>query len=454
LQHTMDAGVLTFMVGVYLVTAVAFGLAPALYVSKTSANDVLKDAGRSGLVGVRARRWTTGLIVAELALTLVLLSGAGFMLRSFLYLYRVDVGFETSRLVTMALVLPPRKYADFQDRLAFLDRLDERLNAIGSIEGASTANYLPVGGGSIRRLAIEGRPDLDQGQPSIVTMMAVGTRYFDVLHVPVRRGRAFVTSDGQPGREAALINERLAALYFPGEDPIGKRIRLINEGAAPEAPKFYAATIVGVAPTIRQRSIQDVDPDPIVYITHRQDVLMGFAPWLVVRTKSDPAPTMALLRQEVAAMDPDIPLTNIRTMDENLARTRWSHRVFGTMFAVFAAIAMVLAAVGLYGVTAYSVAQRRQEIGIRMAIGAQPGQVWWLVLQRGVFQLTIGLIIGMAGALGVGRVLESQLVRTEPADPVTLAFVSAVLIVVAIAACFWPAHRATRLDPVKALRYE
>ena len=454
ITFTMDASVFVFFAAVCLATALLFGLAPALYVSRTTAYDVLKDGGRSGSAGIRARTWTTGIIVAQLALTVVLLAGAGFMLRSFLHLYRADIGFDSSRLLTMSLALPPQKYANFDDRIAFLHRLDERLNAIGAVQGASTMSYLPAGGGSIRRLEIGGRPALDQAQPAIVTMMTVGSRYFDVLGAPVLRGRPFVATDGESGREAMIVNERLASMYFPGEDPLGKRIRLINDGAAPEAPKFYEGTIVGVAPTIRQRSMLEVDPDAIVYIPHRQDLLMGFYPLLIVRTRGNPAPVAALLRQEVAALDSDIPLTNIRTMDENLARFRWSHRIFGTMFAIFAAIALVLAAVGLYGVTSYSVAQRRQEIGIRMALGAQQAQVWSLVLRRGLTQLAVGLALGLVGALAVGRLMESLLVRTEPGDPTTLVAVGLLLVIVAVAACLGPARRATRLDPVQALRYE
>jgi predicted permease len=450
---TMDATVVAFFAAVCLVTGIIFGLAPALYVSRTSVSEVMKDGGRSGSSGMRARRWTTGLIVAELTLTLVLLSGAGLMIRSFLNLYRMDIGIDTSRLVTMQLIFPVRTYSSLESRASFLDRLEERLNGISTIEGVSSTNWLPASSASLRRFEIDGRSDMTGEQRPLVGMVAVGSRYFDALGVRMLRGRAFTATDGEPGREAMIINQRLAEMHFRGEDPIGKRIRLINDGNIPGAPKFYQATVVGISPTIRQRGFE-ADPDPVVYITHGQNALMAMSANLIVRARSNPVAVAALLRQEIAAMDPDVPVTNIRTMDEVLARNRWPQRVFGTMFLVFAVIAIVLAAVGLYSVTAYSVAQRTQEIGIRMALGAEGKQVRWLILRRGIIQVAVGLTLGLAAALGTGRLLQGMLVGTGPADVLTLVSISLVLVTVAVMACFWPARRATRLDPVKALRYQ
>jgi predicted permease len=450
---SMDGTVVAFFAAVCLVTGIVFGLAPALYVSRTSVSEVMKDGGRSGSAGMRARRWTTGLIVAELTLTLVLLSGAGLMIRSFMNLYQMDIGVDTSRLVSMQLIFPTRTYASLESRALFLQRLDDRLNGITAIAGASSTNYLPFTGASLRRFEIDGRADMTGEQRPLVGMVAVGSRYFDALGVRMLRGRAFVATDGEPGREAMIVNQRLADMHFRGEDPVGRRIRLINDGNIPGAPKFYAATIVGVSPTIRQRSFER-DPDPVVYITHGQNALMAMTANLIVRARDNPAAVTSLLRQEVSAMDPDVPVTNIRTMDEILARNRWPQRTFGTMFLAFAVIAIVLAAVGLYSVTAYSVAQRTQEIGIRMALGAEGEQVRWLILRRGLIQLAVGLTLGLAGALGTGRLLQGMLVATGPADVVTLVAISLVMVAVAVMACFWPARRATRLDPVKALRYQ
>ena len=450
---TMDATVVGFFAAVCLATGIVFGLAPALYISRTSVSEVMKDGGRSGSAGMRAGRWTTGLIVAELTLTLVLLSGAGLMMRSFLNLYRMDIGIDTSRLVAMQLIFPVRTYSSLESRALFLERMEERLNGISTIEGVGSTNYLPSSGASLRRFEIDGRPVMTGEQRPLVGMVAIGSRYFDALGVRILRGRAFTATDGEPGREAMIINQRLAEMHFRGEDPIGRRIRLINDGNIPGAPKFYEATVVGVAPTIRQR-FMELDPDPVVYITHAQNALMAMSANLIVRARSNPVAVTALLRQEISAMDPDVPVTNIRTMDEILARNRWPQRVFGTMFLVFAVIAIVLAAVGLYSVTAYSVSQRTQEIGIRMALGAEGKQVRWLILRRGIIQVAVGLTLGLAAALGTGRLLQGMLVGTGPADVLTLVSISVVLVIVAAMACFWPARRATRLDPVKALRYQ
>jgi putative ABC transport system permease protein len=450
---TMDPTVFVFFAAVCLVTGIVFGLAPALYISRTSVTEVMKDGGRSGSAGLRARRWTTALIVAELTLTLVLLSGAGLMIRSFMNLYQMDIGIDTSKLVSMQLIFPTRTYSSLESRALFLQQLDDRLNSISAIEGASTTNYLPFSGASQRRLEIDGRADMTGEQRPLVGMLAVGSRYFDALGVRMVRGRAFNATDGEPGREAMIINQRLAEMHFRGEDPVGKRIRLINDGNIPGAPKFYQATVVGISPTIRQRGFER-DPDPVVYITHAQNALMAMGSTLLVRARGNPVAVTALLRQEISAMDPDVPVTNIRTMDDILARNRWPQRTFGTMFLAFAVIAIVLAAVGLYSVTAYSVAQRTQEIGIRMALGAEGEQVRWLILRRGMIEVGVGLCLGIAGALGTGRLLQGMLVGTGPSDVVTLVAISLVLITVAVMACFWPARRATRLDPVKALRYQ
>jgi predicted permease len=449
---TMDGRVAAFFAVVCLATGIIFGLAPALHVSKTNVNEVLKEGGRSGSGGLRARRWTTALIVAEVTLTLVLLAGAGFMMRSFLNMYRFDPGFETSRLLVMQIILPARKYPARDDQLSLLRRIEERLNTVGAIEAASTSIAAPLSGGAGRQLVIDGRSAQAGEQPANVTAISVGPRYFDALGVRLLRGRAWNETEGGPGHEVAVVNQELASRFFGNEDPIGKRIRLVDD--TPAGQQSAWATIVGLTPAPRQNSLRSNDPDPIVWIPHAQFATAPRGAAILVRGRSDPGPLTAQLRKEIFALDPDMPLANIRTMDQNLEQQRWDVRVFGTMFSVFAGIAIVLATVGLYAVTAYSVSQRTQEIGVRMALGAQPGDIRRLILRRGLIQLGSGVAFGLAGAFGVGRLLRSLLVQTGPSDPLTLASITLLLVGVGLAACLWPARQATRLNPVAALRYE
>ena len=450
----MDARVFAFFAVVCVATGILFGLAPALHISKTNVNDIMKEGGRSGSGGVRARRWTTALIVAELTLTLVLLAGAGFMMRSFVNLYKLEVGVDTSKILTMGFILPTRKYTSMQSRIDFMQRMEERLNANGAIAGATTASNQPLGGGSNRQLEIDGKPLPAGDKPRTALMLAVGARYFDAVGVKLLRGRTFDLSEGTPGREVVVVNQRLATKYFGNQDPVGQRIRLVEDN--PNAPTYAWATIVGVTPNIRQRNggQGDPEPDPVVYIPHSQNTGIVGLGNVLVRARGNPAAVMSVVRKEIFALDPDLSLANMRTLDESLAQQRWFPRVFGIMFTVFAGIAIVLAAVGLFAVTAYSVTQRVQEIGIRMALGAQSKQVSWLILRRGLIQLAVGLVLGLAGALGVGRLLQSMLFQTGSADPITLISISFLLIVIAVTACLWPAWQATRLNPVQALRYE
>ena len=453
MTFTMDRTVFAFLAAICFGTGILFGLAPALHISKTDVNDVLKEAGgRSGSGGMRARRWTSALIVVEVALTLVLLAGAGFMMRSFLTLYQMDLGMDTSRLLTMRLFLPLTKYPRPESRAILMRQVEERLRGVNAIQASAVTTNPPLSGGFVRRLAVEGRPDTEAERRPEVTMVGVSARYFDTVGLRLTRGRTFNESDGTPGHESAIVNQRFVAMHFAGEDSLGRQITLFDAAPSTQQSPPKIATIVGIVPNIRQRNFQEPDPDPVVYLPYQADPQRGIV--LVVRAPGEPGRITALVREEMRAVEPDLPLFGILTMDQNLAQIRWPFRVFGSMFGIFALIALVLSSVGLYAVTAYSVTQRTPEIGVRMALGAQRRQVLWLVLRRGLVQLAIGLPIGIAGAFGVGRILQSLLVQTSARDPLTIAAIAVLMVAVSIAACYWPARRATRLDPVAALRYE
>ena len=410
IKFTMDAQVFAFFAAVCLGTGIVFGLAPALHVSKTDVNEVLKEGGRSGSSGIRARRWTSVLIVVELALTLVLLAGAGFMMRSFLTLYRLDVGVETSHLLTMRLALPTRKYPTPEQRRDLLRTA--RPAARGHrrrFRRPRSPRNMPLGGGNGRLLAIDGRPPAAGEQPQTVTQLTIGPRYFETLGLrvtarpDVRRSRRHARP-----RHTSSSTSGSRRCTFGGDDPIGRRIRLMPDGPPPPG------TADPVWMTDR-RHLADGPPAQFPGGAARPGRLRPLArPGAAVRACSsckaerEAAGLTSLAREEVRAIDPDLPLFGILTMDQQLAQQRWPFRVFGTMFAIFAVIALALSAVGLYAVTAYSVSQRTQEIGVRMALGAQAPQVWWLILRRSIVQLAIGLAIGIGGALGVGKLLRER----------------------------------------------
>jgi putative ABC transport system permease protein len=451
--YTMDTTVFVFLAGVCLLTGIAFGLVPALHVSNTNVSGVQNEAARSISGSARIRRWTSALVIAELALTLVLLTGAGLMMRSFLNLYHREVGIETSRLLTMSMVLPARKYPSLEARTTFLRRVDERLNTIGAVEAGSTSSNLPLFGGYPRQVVVDGRTPTPGETPRTVTMVSIGPRYFDTIGIRLTRGRPFNAQDGSPGHEAAIIDERLATIHFGNADSIGQRIRLVDD--TPGGFKAAWATIVGVVPNVQQTGAQaNVDPDPIVYVPHLQNPAMAGVTAIILRGRSSPEALATLLRKEIFALDPDLPLASILTMDQLLERDRWFGRVFGMMFSVFAVIAIVLAAVGLFAVTAYSVMQRRQEIGIRMAFGATHGHVIRQWVGFSMRLSVIGLVLGLMVAYVLTQFMSSMLYGVQPHDPLAFAIAATFVLVTAALAAYIPVHRAARLDPMVALRSE
>jgi putative ABC transport system permease protein len=398
MEFTMDPVVFVYVAGMCLATAGLFGLAPALQVSKTDVSEVWKEGSRGSSGGRRARRWADVLIVFEIVMTLVLLSGAGFMMGSFFKLASMDMGIETSRLLTMQMYLPLTQYPEPDLQREFYDELEERFRSVNAIQASTLTTALPLSGGASGPVEIDGRGgDVGEVLPQ-TTVLWVSDGYPDALGVQMVSGRWFGPDDGLPGAEVAVVNQRFAEVHLEGGDPVGRRIRLGNQEA--DAPDDNWLTIVGVMPNIRQNAIQEVETDPVTYVPLRSNPVRSVS--LMVRTSADPGSAIPLLREVMAAVQPDLPLFNIMTMDAYLAEQRWPFRVFGLMFSVFAGIALVLSAVGLYSVTAHSVTQRTSEIGIRVAHGAQPRQVTWLVLRRALIQLGIGLPIGLLGAVFVG----------------------------------------------------
>ena len=448
---TFDPVVFGYFAAICLTTGIVFGLAPALQVSRTNMNDVLKEGGRGNAGAVRARRLTSTMVVAEIALTIVLLVGAGLMIRSFLKLYSMNIGVDTSHMLTMSVQLPDAKYSTADQRRIFYDSLMGRLQAIPGMRSVAIATSVPFAGSEGRGLEIEGRPPAKPEEAPRTSTITVSANYFDAMDAAIRRGRSLRESDGAPGSEVVVVNERFVTRFFPNEDVLGRRIRLVAGSAQKPEPGPWL-TIVGVGPTIRQGSPQSTDPDAVVYQPYRLQSPGSMN--IIARSQVAPTSLTPLIREAVQAVDSDLPVFNVQTMDELLAQNRWPYRVFGTMFALFAFIALVLSAVGIYAVTSYSVTQRTQEIGVRMALGARPSEVSWLILRRGLVQLGIGLAIGLSLALFAGIPLRAILVQVPPRDPVTFATIISVLVIMTLAACLIPARRATRLDPLTALRIE
>ena len=449
IAFTVDWVVIGYLAAICVCTGILFGLAPALQISRTNVNEVLQEGGR-GNSGGRRVQWLSGtMVVVEIALTLVLLVGAGLTIRSFLHMASQDVGIRTEYLMTMRLELPASTYPKDEERRAFFDRLTPQLAAIPGAESIAIATEVPPRGGNRRDLDIDGRPVVAGTTRPQITTVTISPTFFETVGVTIRRGRGFAEHDGAPGAETVVVNQRFATEFFPNEDPVGRRIRFPPSDAAGQPPPVWR-TIVGVSPTIRHGSQDDTEPPSTAYVPLRQEP--SEAAFLLVRSRLEPAAMMTAVRRAVQTIDQDQPVFSMQTLDQLLSQQRWGFRVFGSSFAILAVMALALAAVGLYAVMAYSVMQRTQEIGMRMALGANQWQVSWLILRRGLIQLAIGLAIGLGGAWLASRALRPLLYQISPTDPSTFAGLSLILTVVALAACLIPVRRATRVDPLVALR--
>jgi putative ABC transport system permease protein len=436
----IDGKVFGFTLLISLLTGILFGLVPALQASRLNLSNVLNEGGRSS-GGIGHHHLRNLLVVSEVALALVLLTGAGLMMRSFMRLTSVDPGIDTKNILTADIRLPRRRYSPPQ-QAAFFRQLLERLRAVPGVEAASAAFPLPLSGAEEGiGFSIEGEPASASGQRNIARPRCVSTDYFKTLNIQLQKGRVFRESDGIDAPPVLVINEVMARQYWPDQDPIGKRM------ATDMGPGWRA--IVGVVKSVRHMGLDD-ELHPEIYFPVAQ------FPWpnltLVVRTNGEPLNFIGAVRNQVQAIDKDQPISNIHTMDEFLARTVSQPRFNLILLAIFAGLALLLAAVGIYGVMSYLVTERTHEIGIRMALGAQTRDVLKLVVSQGLTLTFIGIAIGLITAFGLTRLMKSLLFRVSTTDPLTFAVITLLLIVMALLACWIPARRAAKVDPLLSLR--
>jgi putative ABC transport system permease protein len=444
LDYSMDHRVLGYLIAISIGTGLLFGLVPALRLSKLDVNASLKDGGRSATGGSRGKHLSALLVTGEMALAIVLLAGAGVMIRSYLKIHTADIGADTANVLGGSVNLPSEKYPRPEDKISFFDRLIPRLEAMPGVESVATADALPASGSSKFSYQLAG--DAPEERRRKLSTLKISPTYFKVVKSAMLAGREFNDADVRSSAPVAIVNQLFASTYWPGEDPLGKRFRLF-EGDNPEV----WCTVVGVASNIIQNDQTRQTFDPVVYLPYRQRP--GGGAWIFVRTSVPPAGLTNAFRQAVQALDSGLPLYGPMAISERMERF-WDSRFYGSLFLIFAAIALLLASIGLYTVIAYSVNQRTQEIGVRMAIGGTPNDILKLVFRQGMLPLAIGLAIGLTASFAVNRLLKSMLVQVSPADPITLAVASAVLILAGILGCLIPARRAMQVDPVVALRNE
>ena len=447
---TIDSTVLGFTLLVSLLTGLIFGLVPALQASSFNLNETLKEGGRDSSSGNRGARIRGALVIAEVAVSLILLIGAGLLINSFLRLRNVDPGFRAENLLTMQIVLPVQRYPNAARRTVFYDELIRRAEALPGVRSAAVTNWIPlVRQGDSIGFNIEGRPDPGRGQMPTVVTRVVNPGYFETMGIRVIAGRQLGDQDRDNSPNVTVISETMARRYWPGEDPIGKRI---TPGSPNSSNPDDWITIIGVANDVRQFEL-NADPKPQMYLSYQQAGF--FAPrHLVVSTTVEPRSLADTVRKTVWEIDKDQPVSNISTMEDVLAESIARQRFSMLLLGIFATVAMILAAVGIYGVMSYSVAQRTQEIGVRLALGAQTRDVLKLVIGQGMRLTLAGLAVGLIAAFALTRLIESLLFGVSATDPVTFAAISLVLMGVALVACWVPARRAARVDPIVALKYE
>jgi putative ABC transport system permease protein len=449
-EITVDGPTLAFTLGVSLVTSLLFGVVPALRVSKPDLNETLKEGGRatggsSGLV-------RSALVVAEVALTLVLLVGAGLLVKSLWRVLEVNPGFNPSGVLTMQMTLPESEYSDAPRKIAFYRQLFERIRSLPGVESAGMINNLPMGGVDINgAFGIAGRPLEQSGYASF---RVASPDYFRAMNIPLIRGRLFTEADHESAEPVAIISQRVAETVFRTEDPIGQRVLSTNDATSRgdfNQPDRWPR-IVGIVGDVKHFGLESRDSADL-YVCYMQRPRRISGMTVVVRARDEATTLAASLRQEVKAIDKNLPVS-VAAMDQVFARTTATRRFNAILVGVFAALALVLSMIGLYGVMSYAVSQSTREIGIRLALGAQTGDILKLVIGNGMILSVIGVVIGLIGAFALTRLMVGLLYGVTATDALTFVVVSLLLVIVALMACYIPARRAMKVDPMVALRYE
>jgi putative ABC transport system permease protein len=444
-EISVDARVLAFTVGLSILTGIIFGLAPALKSSRADLNEALKEAGRGSAVGDR-NRIQSGLVVSEIALALVLLVGAGLMVRSFIRLVDVDTGFDTENLLTTEVALPFASYREPQKRIDFYEQVIAKIAALAGVEQAGAVSSLPLSGHNDHLTFI-----IEGAQPALLTeapaanWRAISADYFQAMGMELLRGRYFTADDRKGSTEVVIINQVMAERFWPGQDPIGKRIIIYDLDEKPWRE------IVGIVENVRHFGMNR-EPAPEMYVPHWQRPQSSMT--LVARTAHDPGGLAAAMRETVLSTDKNQPVYNVRTMKELVSKAVASPQAVTVLLGGFALVGAALAAIGIYGLVSYSVSRRTHEIGIRMALGAQSKNIMKMVVRQAMLLTAIGVSVGLVAAFALTRLMESLLYGVTATDPLTFIAVPLLLAGVALAACAVPARRAARVDPMVALRYE
>ena len=438
----MDWRVLVFTVAISVLTGLMFGIFPALQLSRTNINQVLRDEGRGSTGGQRRMQLKGLLVIGQVALSLLLLICAGLLVRSFSQLMRVDPGFDAHNVLTMKVSLPTVKYAKPEQQIAFFDEMLRKVAVVPGVNGAAMSAALPLNPIRITPVLPEGQPEVPLAERPFIIIEAISPSWFHTMRAPLKAGRDFTDADSGQSPKVVIINEAMARRYWPNENPVGKHIAVGRQSPA---------EIIGVAADLKNNGLA-VDAQPQLYLPFRQ------LPWgnmnLLVRTNVEPHSIISAIRGQISAVDPDQPVTGVQTIDELLDGSRAQPRFTMFLLGIFSATALALAMIGIYGVLAYSVAQRRQELGIRLALGADRPDIMRMVVRHGL-ELTLGGIsIGLIAAWAATRLIGSLLYKVGARDLMTFALTPLVFLAIALLASYLPARRATQVDPTEAMRHE